>query len=257
MKGSARTASARSALGLVLLALLPVALRAQNRDVEVTREQKPVYPDSLEKTQTQGNVILIGRIDAHGKLRDLLPLATSHELFTEPAMTAVQNWQFRPAIKGGRPVEVAANFVFHFRIQNEKRGQIPRPILGDLKVFPADAAGKPRGPDGFPVHRGTDLVVRVEAVIDVSPVDKARSVSVRAEAVSRKGRSLPVFEGSVPVRPKADEAKVSFSAKVGPDWEDGVWMLRFSVDGANAGGGQFWLAGDPARFDFAAAMPKK
>ncbi len=257
MKVSAWPARAHAAPLAVLLCVLPAALAAQNRDVGVTREQKPVYPDTLNKAQKQGNVVLIGRIDAHGKLQDILPLAASHELFTEPAVTALRNWQFRPAVKDGRPVEVAANFVFQFRIQNEKRGQIPRSMLGGLKVFPADASGKPTGPDGFPVHRGTDPRLRVEAVIDVSPVDKARTLSVKAEAVSPKGRSITVFEEAVEIRPKANDAKISFSAKVGPDWEDGVWMLRFSADEANCGGGQFWLARDPARFDFAAAMPKK
>jgi hypothetical protein len=33
-------------------------------------------------------------------------------------------------------------------------------------------------------------------------------------------------------------------------------MLRFFVADADAGGGQFWLAKDPANFDFASKMPK-
>jgi hypothetical protein len=56
---------------------------------------------------------------------------------------------------------------------------------------------------------------------------------------------------------KKGEVRLSFSAPVGGTWEDGVWALRITADGASAGGGQFWLAGDPTRFDFSAAMPKK
>ena len=38
--------------------------------------------------------------------------------------------------------------------------------------------------------------------------------------------------------------------KIGDDWEDGVWALRFTVDDKIAGGGQFWLARDPSTFHF-------
>jgi hypothetical protein len=46
-------------------------------------------------------------------------------------------------------------------------------------------------------------------------------------------------------------------AAVGADWEEGVWTLRFLADGREAGGGQFWVARDPSRFDFAAALRKR
>jgi len=47
------------------------------------------------------------------------------------------------------------------------------------------------------------------------------------------------------------------SAKIAPDWEDGVWLVRFTVDGTDAGGGQFWLAKDPKTFDFVTALKKR
>jgi len=46
-------------------------------------------------------------------------------------------------------------------------------------------------------------------------------------------------------------------ANVGADWEEGVWSLRFLADGREAGGGQFWLARDPSRFDFATALRRR
>ena len=30
----------------------------------------------------------------------------------------------------------------------------------------------------------------------------------------------------------------------------GVWLVRFVVNNADAGGGQFWLAGDPEHYHF-------
>ena len=41
------------------------------------------------------------------------------------------------------------------------------------------------------------------------------------------------------------------------DWEEGVWTLRFLADRKDAGGGLFWVARDPSRFDFAAALRKQ
>ena len=45
--------------------------------------------------------------------------------------------------------------------------------------------------------------------------------------------------------------------QIGADWEEGVWTMRFLADGREAGAGQFWLARDPSRFDFAAALRKQ
>jgi hypothetical protein len=56
---------------------------------------------------------------------------------------------------------------------------------------------------------------------------------------------------------KGTVVKAPFSAPIGKAWEDGIWMLRFQVDKKSAGMGQFWLATDPDRFDFAAALKKK
>jgi hypothetical protein len=60
----------------------------------------------------------------------------------------------------------------------------------------------------------------------------------------------------VSVPPKTAQSPVAFAAPVGGDWEDGVWRVNFTVAGAPAGGGAFWLAGDPDRYDFASDMAK-
>ena len=61
--------------------------------------------------------------------------------------------------------------------------------------------------------------------------------------------------GLVPGR--AADVHVPIVAPVGADWEEGVWTMRFLADGREAGAGQFWLARDPSRFDFAAALRKQ
>jgi len=154
----------------------------------VTREQKPVYPEGLAKSNRQGNVMLIGRLDKAGKLQDIQAIAATNIGFVDPAIAAVKNWVFKPATRAGKPIETAANVVLRFRLEGDRRGQIPRAALGDIAVYPANAAGAKSLPDGFPIRRGGDPRVRVEAILDVPPQPKARKLGVRGEAISPAGR---------------------------------------------------------------------
>ncbi len=236
-------------------------VHAQTRGAELTREQKPVYPESLSKAIAQGNVILIGLIDKNGAVQDAKAVFTTHEQFVEPTLTAVRAWVFRPALKNGQPIDIAANIVFPFRVKDDQGKsagrEIPGPVLSELAVFPADASGKKTAPEGFAIRRGADPRLRVEAALDLPPVETARKVTVIVEAVSPTGRRAPVWEDNVPVPARGTQTRLAFSGTIGGDWEDGIWMLRFRADKHNAGMGQFWLARDPDRFDFAAALKKK
>jgi hypothetical protein len=243
----------KSVVALWLL-LICASARGQTRGADLTREQKPVYPDKLTVSLQQGNVLLIGRIDKRGKLQDLQVSGSSLPDFIGPALNAAAAWEFRPAMRDGQPVDIAANVGIRFRLESNLRGQIPRPILGDLSVFPANASGKPTAPEGFPIAKTASAQLHVEALLDISPDQRTRQISVKAEAVSPRARAIKVFDKSVPVEPNRQEVKISFSAPVGGDWPDGVWRLRFSVDGVDAGGGQFWLAADPVHFDFVTAL---
>lgn len=253
-----RTTPALLAAGsLCLLLLIAAPAEGQTSGAQLLKEIKPVYPEQLQKQSQQGNVLLIARIDVNGKLQDIRPLAASNELFVGPSVAAVKAWEFRPARRNGKPVEIAANIGLRFRLQTERRGAIPRPMLSNVAIFPADETGKKTGEEGFPIKRGGDPRLRIEAALDIPPPDHEHEFAVRVEAISPKGNRHVLYEDRIDAAPKKTEMFLPITPKVGSAWEDGVWMLRFSVDGADAGGGQFWLAGDPERFDFAAAMPKK
>jgi len=251
----------RTVLAALLLAAAVAPLFGQTRGAELQREQKPVYPEALSKAIAQGNVILIGRIDKNGTVQDVKAVWTTHQQLVEPTITAVHAWVFRPALRDGQPIDIAANIVFPFRIKNEKGEpaghEIPGPAISELAVFPADAAGKKTAPEGFPIRQGRDPRLHVEASIEVGPADVIRKVTVHVDAVSPKGDHATVFEDARPIPARATQIKLPFSAAIGRDWEDGVWMLRFKVDKRDAGTGQFWLARDPEHFDFAAALARK
>jgi TonB family protein len=238
-----------------ILSSLPAG--AQTSGAQIQREQKPSYPEGLAQASRQGNVILIGRIDTHGKVQDIQPLATSNVGFLDPSIAAVKAWQFKPAMRNGKPIDVAANIGVRFRLQSKNRDEIPRPVLGDLSIFPADASGHKTAPEGFPVRRGGDPRIRFEAVLDLPPSESPQRIAVHAETLSPKGRRIALWDGSVPVAAKTAQVPIPFTAAVGRDWEDGVWTVALSVADAPAGGGVFWLAADPEHFDFAAEMAKK
>ena len=227
-----------------------LAALAQTHGAIQVKQQPPAYPDDLWKTQQQGNVLLIGRIDAHGRVQDVVVVGASQKDFEQPALQAVRAWEFKPASRDGKPIEVFLNAAVRFRIPGDHRGEIPQPILGDLAILPADASGKPTAPEGFPLRLGKDPALRAEAVLDIAPNPAARTIAVRVEARSPSGKIYPVFQPPVLVPARAAEVRIPSVVKIGDDWEEGVWGLLFTVEGKGAGGGQFWLARDPARFPF-------
>ena len=226
-----------------------------DRGAQRTKYVEPIYPEDPEKKDPQGNVLLIGKIDKDGNVTDLHPLAASKKEFVQPATDAVGRWKFSPAIRDGQPIEIPLNAGVRFRITGGGRGRIPLPILGDLAVFPADASGKKTGPDAFPLTNGKDPAFRAEVLLDVPPSEQVRTMTVKLEAKSPKGRKIPIFLPPVAVPALATEVSFPVVGQIGADWEDGVWLLLFTVDGVGAGGGQFWLAKDPKTFPF--ALPAK
>jgi TonB family protein len=240
----------------VLVVAVSAFAASPTTPAEVQKYQEAVYPEALLKGQQQGNVLLIGRIDREGNVQNLRMISASFQGFIEPALAAVRAWRFKPATRDGKPIDIAANVGVRFRLKSDKRGVIPQPILGDLPVFPADTSGNRSAPEGFPVRLGLDPKVRAEAVLDVGPQPKPRTIRVRVEATSPAGKPYILFERPVRVAAKATEVRIPVVASVGADWPEGVWILRYLVDGKDAGGGQFWLARDPSRFDFASALRK-
>ena len=231
------------------------AASAQNRGAELVQQQKPGFPASMDKAMRQGNVNLIARIDVNGSLQDIKAVGSSHPDFVGPAVAAARLWQFRPAMHNGKPVEIAANIGIRFRFDSPQRGQIFAPMVGDLPVFPADAAGNRAAPEGFPIRPGASPKLRVEPVLAVVP-GPARAIKVHVDAVSPRGRRVALFDRSVDVRAKAPDVSFPFSAPVGADWDEGIWLIHVIADGADVGGGQVWVAKDPWTYDFAKALQR-
>lgn len=237
---------------LLLSTLGAAAAPAQTREAVRTKYEEPAYPTILgQDEQQQGNVLLIGRITAQGKVADLHSVSATHQELVGPTIQAVKAWEFRPALRDGKPIEIFLNVGVRYRVKGQDRGKIPGPILGDLAISPADASGKKTAPEGFPIRRGKDPALRADVLLDLPPSKEARTLKVEVEALSQKARRrIPVFQAPVAVKAEAAEVKFPVVLPIGVDWDEGVWILRITVNGQNAGGGQFWVADDPSTFHF-------
>jgi TonB family protein len=241
----------RLAIPMLVCALFAAAgsVTAQTRGATLTKKQDPVYPEDASQKDKQGNALFIGRIDKKGNVTDLHMASATSKEFVAPALDAVRAWKFKPAMRDGQPIEIPLNAAVRFRKTGPQRGLIPLPILGDLAVYPADASGAKAAPDGFPIRKGKDPALRAEVVLDVAP-QQPRIIAVKVEAISPSGKAIPIFQPPLAVPGLATEVTFPVVAQIGPDWEEGVWILRFTADDKNAGGGQFWVASDPDHFSF-------
>lgn len=77
---------------------------------------EPEYTEAARKAKYQGTVVLYAVVDADGKVRDLKIVRALGLGLDEKAMEAVRQWKFRPGVKDGRPVAVAASIEVTFRL---------------------------------------------------------------------------------------------------------------------------------------------
>jgi TonB family protein len=91
---------------------------AQGR-VEVLTPVKmvaPVYSAEARARHAQGVVALSALITADGKVTRLKPVGGPSELFS-PAMDAVSQWVYEPAMFAGKPVSAPATIRINFRLE--------------------------------------------------------------------------------------------------------------------------------------------
>lgn len=81
------------------------------------RRVSPAYPMVAQKIRKNGFVILECVIDQSGHVRDAHVVQSSFGAFDQPALDAVQQWQFQPGTLNGQPVDV----VFDLRVTFEIR----------------------------------------------------------------------------------------------------------------------------------------
>jgi TonB family protein len=79
------------------------------------RRVQPIYPESARQSQIQGAVVLSAVIGKDGHIIELNPVSGPAEL-TAAAITAVQQWEYRPYIFSGQPTEVETQIQVNFSL---------------------------------------------------------------------------------------------------------------------------------------------
>jgi protein TonB len=76
----------------------------------------PVYPEIARKANLEGQVWVRIWVDKEGKVRRAELLKSESEIFNQPALEAVRQWLFSPALQQGKPVDVWVALCFRFKL---------------------------------------------------------------------------------------------------------------------------------------------
>jgi len=77
---------------------------------------EPEYTEEARKAKYQGTVVLYAVVDTDGIVRQVRIVRSLGLGLDEKALEAVKQWKFRPGMKDGRPVPVAASIEVTFRL---------------------------------------------------------------------------------------------------------------------------------------------
>lgn len=101
----------KSLLNIVLLTVALVATSTASRaesafDAAPTpiRTAAPVYPEGLRRGGVSGMVSIKATVDENGNVTGTVVAKSSNPEFEEPALAAVAQWKFTPAMKAGQAV---------------------------------------------------------------------------------------------------------------------------------------------------------
>ena len=79
------------------------------------RKVVPVYPPLAKQARIQGTVRFTAVIGKDGTIQNL-QVITGHPLLQQAAMDAVRQWQYRPTLLNGEPVEVVTTIDVNFTL---------------------------------------------------------------------------------------------------------------------------------------------
>ena len=84
----------------------------------IIRRVTPVYPSIAKTAGVQGQVVLEAVISRTGRIENLRAIS-GHPTLARAAEAAVSQWEFRPYILNGTPIEVVTQITVDFRLNRE------------------------------------------------------------------------------------------------------------------------------------------
>jgi TonB family protein len=130
-----------------------------------------VYPPLAAAARVQDYVILQAVIGKDGKVGNLTILR-GHPLLNEAALQAVQQWQYKPQLLNGQPIDVITTVTVDFSL-------FPVPNAPRLPAGSASISGRLRLADGRPA---TSVFVFAVVAGEGTPETKAISAQVNTDS---------------------------------------------------------------------------
>jgi protein TonB len=87
-----------------------------DRKPEVVFQPPPIFPQSQKQYVSAASVSVIFIVYPDGRVGDVMSAESTHSGFEESAVVAVQQWRFRPGMKGGRKVSTRMIVPINFHI---------------------------------------------------------------------------------------------------------------------------------------------
>ena len=81
-------------------------------------QTSPLYPSEMRGKKIEGVVTVIFVVDAIGKVTGPRVEKSTHPAFEKPALDAVKQWKFEPAVKGGQRVSCKMRVPIRFQSSN-------------------------------------------------------------------------------------------------------------------------------------------
>ena len=87
---------------------LPILVEVESITVppKLIHAVQPHYPTKAAEHDTEGKVIIKALIDTKGRVKTAQVLKSSNPIFNKPALEAVKQYKFTPAMRGKEKVEV-------------------------------------------------------------------------------------------------------------------------------------------------------
>ena len=135
------------------------------------RKVAPVYPPLARQARIQGSVILKVVINKSGNVESM-QLISGHPLLAPAAIEAVKQWEYKPYLLNGEPVEVETRVTVNFTLADtppakgaagDAPGGVPAGEQGDI------FANRPKDADRVGVVRASQSVMSGFLVTKVRP----------------------------------------------------------------------------------------
>src|SRR5436190_1886570 len=84
----------------------------------LARRVDPQYSDAARRARIQGTVVLEAIVSEDGTVKVNRVVRSLDPGLDQNAMAALEQWQFRPAMKDGKPVKVVLNVEVNFNLSS-------------------------------------------------------------------------------------------------------------------------------------------